>query len=82
MDTKDISIGGREVGDGKPVFIIAEVSANHRGNIDTALSAIDAAAEAGADAVKFQHLTGTKIAADIKIDALWNGKPVGTLSAF
>lgn len=82
MKAPSITIGGREVGDGRPVFVIAEVSANHRGNIETALSAIDAAAGAGADAVKFQHLTGTKIAADIPIDALWNGKPVGTLSAF
>jgi len=79
---KNIKIDGREVGEGQPVFIIAEVSANHRGKIETALRAIDAAKEAGADAVKFQHLTGTKIAADIPIDALWNGKPVGTLSAF
>lgn len=75
-------IGDREVGDGCPVFIIAEVSANHRGDIATALSAIDAAARAGADAVKFQHLTGKKIAADIPIETSWNGKPVGTLSAF
>lgn len=82
MNTKYLNIGSRRVGNGQPVFIIAEVSANHRGSIDTALSAINAAADAGADAVKFQHLTGTKIAADIAIDALWNGKPVGTLSAF
>lgn len=59
-----INIGGRMVGKGYPVFIIAEVSANHRGNINTALSAIDAAKSAGADAVKFQHLTHDKIAAE------------------
>lgn len=64
MSVQSISIGGREVGNGQPVFIIAEVSANHRGNIETVLKAIDAAAEAGADAVKFQHLTSTKIAAE------------------
>lgn len=64
MNAKNIRIGEREVGDGTPVFIIAEVSANHRGNIETALSAIDAAAEAGADAVKFQHLTHDTIAAE------------------
>src|SRR3989344_8309898 len=82
MSVKSINIGGRAVGEGQPVFIIAEVSANHRGKIETALRAIDAAAEARADAVKFQHLTGTKIAADIPMNAIWNGKPVGTLSAF
>lgn len=64
MSAKSIRIDEREVGDGTPVFIIAEVSANHRGNIETALSAIDAAAEAGADAVKFQHLTHDTIAAE------------------
>lgn len=64
MSTKIIRIGDQEVGNSKPVFIIAEVSANHRGNIETALSLIDTAAEAGADAVKFQHLTHDKIAAE------------------
>ncbi len=82
MKAKTITIGGRKVSERHPVFIIAEVSANHRGSLETALSTIDAAAAAGADAVKFQHLTGTKIAADVKSDAVWNGKPVGTLSAF
>lgn len=64
MNTRCVNIGNREVGEGKPVFIIAEVSANHRGNIETALKAIDAASSAGADAVKFQHLTHNKIAAE------------------
>lgn len=64
MNVKSINIGGREVGEGQPVFIIAEVSANHRGDIETALALIDSAAEAGADAVKFQHLTHDKIAAE------------------
>lgn len=64
MNNKIIKIGDRGVGDGQPVFVIAEVSANHRGKIETALSAIDIAAESGADAVKFQHLTHDKIAAE------------------
>ncbi|MCC6290751.1 N-acetylneuraminate synthase family protein [Candidatus Nomurabacteria bacterium] len=64
MNNKTVNIGGRCVGEGQPVFIIAEVSANHRGKIETALSAIDIAADAGADAVKFQHLTHNKIAAE------------------
>lgn len=64
MSAQSFRIGNRKVGDGQPVFIIAEVSANHRGKIETALSAIDAAAAAGADAVKFQHLIRDKIAAE------------------
>ena len=49
-----INIGGRQVGDGKPVFVIAEAGVNHNGKLELALKLIDAAAEAGADAVKFQ----------------------------
>lgn len=64
MNKRDVSIGKHKIGDDEPTFIIAEVSANHRGNIQTALSAIDSAKEAGADAVKFQHLTHDKIAAE------------------
>lgn len=64
MSILSVTIGSRKVGDGQPCFIIAEVSANHRGDIKTALSMIDAAKSAGADAVKFQHLKHDKIAAE------------------
>lgn len=47
-------IGDRKVGDGEPVFIIAEAGINHDGKLDQALALIDVAKEAGADAVKFQ----------------------------
>lgn len=47
-------IGPREVGDGKPCFLIAEVAQNHDGSLGTAHAYIDAAASAGADAIKFQ----------------------------
>lgn len=79
---KTVRIGKHLVGYGQPTFIIAEVGANHRGDIKVALRAIDNAAEAGADAVKFQHLTGTKIAADTVIYDSWHGKPIGPLSGF
>lgn len=50
----DVRIGGRWVGDGHPVFITAEVGSNHDQDLGKALRLIDAAAEAGVDAVKFQ----------------------------
>ena len=50
----EITIAGRKIGREHPPFIVAEMSANHRGDLDVALALIDAAAEAGADAVKLQ----------------------------
>src|SRR3989344_1106084 len=49
-----IDIGGKQVGQGQPVFVVAEAGVNHNGRLDLALQLIDAAVEAGADAVKFQ----------------------------
>lgn len=52
-----VSIQGRAVGPGEPVFVIAEIGINHNGDIDVARKLIDAAAETGCDAVKFQKRT-------------------------
>jgi N,N'-diacetyllegionaminate synthase len=49
-----IEIGGRKVGGGAPAFIIAEVAQTHDGSLGLAHAFIDAAADAGADAIKFQ----------------------------
>jgi len=47
-------IGEKEVGDGCPAFIVAEIGLNHNGDVEIAKKLIDAARDAGADAVKFQ----------------------------
>jgi len=52
---KSFSIGGRQVGEGSPGYIVAEVGQAHEGSLRFAHSFIDSAATAGADAVKFQY---------------------------
>ena len=51
---KEVIIGEKIVGDGHPMFLIAEVAQAHDGSLGMAHAYIDAAAEAGADAIKFQ----------------------------
>lgn len=53
---------GRTIGPGHPCFVIAEAGVNHNGDPDLALRLVDAAADAGADAVKFQTFTANAIA--------------------
>ena len=47
-------IGGHTIGPDEPTFVIAEAGSNHNGDLETAKELIDVAADAGADAVKFQ----------------------------
>lgn len=56
-----IKIGKRWVGEGEPAFIIAEAGSNHNGSLKQAKKLIDVAAEAGADAVKFQTFKAEKL---------------------
>lgn len=52
-----IEIGDQRVGHGYPTYIVAEISANHRQQFDEAVKLVEAAKEAGADAVKLQTYT-------------------------
>jgi N-acetylneuraminate synthase len=54
MTIPTITIAGRQIGPGHPCFIIAEAGINHNGDETLAGALVDAAAEAGADAIKFQ----------------------------
>ena len=57
-----IEIAGHIIGEGNPCFIIAEAGVNHNGDIALAKQLINVAADAGADAVKFQTFNAEKIA--------------------
>ncbi len=52
--TPALDVGGRLVGDGHPCYVIAEACINHNGDFATAVEMVERAAEAGADAIKFQ----------------------------
>lgn len=73
--------GIRLIGPGQPVFIVAEMSCNHLQSYEKALKIIDAAAAAGADAIKIQTYTPDTITLDsdnkyfqIKVNQLWRGQ--------
>jgi len=51
------AIGRRKIGAGEPVYVVAELSANHNQNFETAVGLIHAARDSGADAVKVQTYT-------------------------
>jgi N,N'-diacetyllegionaminate synthase len=58
---KTIEIAGQTIGSGRPCFVIAEAGVNHNGSLELAHRLIDAAADSGADAVKFQTFQAGKL---------------------
>ncbi len=56
-----VEIAGRKIGREYAPFLIAEAGVNHNGDIDMALALVDAAAQAGADAVKFQTFSADRL---------------------
>ena len=75
-----INIAGRRIAADAPPYIIAELSANHNGKLETALRIIEEAKKAGADAVKLQTYTADTITLDCDSEdfqihgGLWDGK--------
>lgn len=57
MNQNKVRFGNRFIGEGEPVYIIAEIGINHNGSMDLAKKLIDGAVFAGCDAVKFQKRT-------------------------
>lgn len=67
---KDIQIEGKAVGKCHPTYFIADVAANHDGDIERAKDLIYLCAEAGGDAAKFQHFTADSIVSNQGFKAL------------
>src|SRR5688572_19944890 len=57
-------IAGRAIGSGARVFVIAEIGLNHGGSVDRAIAMVDAAARAGASAIKLQTLVADRLVAE------------------
>jgi pseudaminic acid synthase len=82
-----IEIAGRKIGPGYPPFVICELSGNHNGSLERALTMIDAAAETGCDAIKLQTYTADTLTLDcdgpgFRIEAgPWAGRTLHDLYA-
>ena len=74
---KVMHIGGKSVGRGQPVFVIAEAGVNHNGKLALALKLIDAAARAGADAIKFQTFRAEQVVVKSGTMAAYQKKNIG-----
>ena len=65
-----IDISGKKIGEDYPVYFIADIAANHDGDLERAKDLIYLCAEAGADAAKFQHFTANTIVSDFGFKSL------------
>ena len=80
-------IADRRIGNDAPPFIIAEMSGNHNRSLERAMAIVDAAAKAGAHAIKLQTYTADTLTLDVKgagfsidqKDSLWNGRTLHDL---
>ena len=87
MSQATVQIADRSIGDNHSPMIIAEMSGNHNRSLDRALAIVDAAAGAGADAIKLQTYTADTMTLDVDgpgfciedPDSLWNGRKLHDL---
>ena len=86
MDITEFTIGDRRIGTGRPVYIVAELSANHNHDFGQAVRLIQAAKESGADAVKLQTYTPDTITIrsdreyfQIRGGTIWDGRTLHDL---
>ena len=79
--TNKVAVGKKFIGEGEPVYIIAEIGINHNGDIKIAKQLMDVAVETGCDAVKFQKRT-PEICVPEEQKSIPRDTPWGTMTYF